>query len=93
METRDLTHCKDGEPYRELVSALAAKLREVRKERGMNLAELARELGTHVSYLFAMESARPYASVDGLIRTLIALGVSRSELAGAIAGPGEGAPE
>ena len=64
----------------ELKLALATFLREVRNRDGVTQTEIARRLGSSQSRVAKMEAADPSVSIDLLIRTLLALGVSRKRV-------------
>lgn len=64
----------------ELKLALATFLREVRNRDGVTQTEIARRLGSSQSRVAKMEAADPSVSIDLLIRTLLALGVSRQRV-------------
>ncbi len=65
-----------------LASALAAR----RTARHLTQAELARRIHSSQSRVAKMEAADGSVSLDLLIRSLLALGTTRKELAAAIAG-------
>lgn len=64
----------------ELKLALATFLREVRNRQGVTQTEIARLLGSSQSRVAKMEAADPSVSIDLLIRTLLALGISRKRV-------------
>ncbi|MBI4220357.1 MAG: helix-turn-helix transcriptional regulator [Chloroflexi bacterium] len=67
--------------YIEIKLALSEKLRDVRERNTLTQAQAARLVGSSQSRLAKMEAGDPSVSVDLLMKTLIALGVSRDELA------------
>lgn len=69
----------------ELKIALADHLRQVRQQNGWTQVQVADRLHTSQSRLAMMEAADPSVSVDLLIRALLGLGLSRSEVAAVIA--------
>lgn len=69
----------------ELKLALAAYLREVREQRGLTQSQLASQLGSSQSRVAKMEAADASVSLDLLVRSLFALGVSRDEVGRVIA--------
>ncbi len=73
--------------YVELKVALGSKLKELRRQKRLSQAELARRLGSSQSRVAKIEAADPSVSIDLLIRSLIALGVTREGLARVIASP------
>jgi ribosome-binding protein aMBF1 (putative translation factor) len=68
----------------ELRLALSAALRERRNELGLSQIELADRLGSSQSRVAKMEACDPTVTVDLLIRSLLALGATRKEIARAI---------
>lgn len=64
----------------ELKLALATHLRQTREQRGLTQLEVARLLGSSQSRVAKMEAADASVSVDLLVRSLLALGVSRVEV-------------
>lgn len=72
----------------ELKLALAAALKRRRSKLGLSQTELAERVGSSQSRVAKMETCDRSVSLDLLVRTLLAVGVSRSELAKAMtAGP------
>ncbi len=67
--------------YVDLKLALARALRERRRDRKLSQAQLAKVLGSSQSRVAKMESADATVSADLLIRSLLALGSTRRELA------------
>ncbi len=72
--------------YLQLRHRLAEALRKRRQARRLSQTELAARLRTSQSRLAKMEAGDPSVSLDLLIRSLLALGVSTRALARAIAG-------
>jgi DNA-binding XRE family transcriptional regulator len=64
--------------------ALAERLRSVRQEKGMTQAELARRIGSSQSRVAKIEAGDPSVSMDLLVRTLLAAGADRKDVARAI---------
>lgn len=75
----------------EIKLALARCLRERRAAQQWTQAELARQLGSSQSRVAKMESADASVSLDLLIRALLALGITRREVA-RIIGQGTATP-
>ena len=75
--------------YVEIKLALSKKVREVRQGRNLTQAQAAKLAGSSQSRLAKMESGDPAVSVDLLVKTLIALGMSNRHLARTI---GDSAP-
>lgn len=69
----------------ELKLALAVYLREVREQKGWTQSQVARRLGSSQSRVAKMEAADASVSLDLLVKSLLALGVSRSEVGRVIA--------
>ena len=69
----------------ELKLALADALKRRRGKLGLSQAELAERVGSSQSRVAKMEMGNRSVSLDLLVRTLLALGASRSELAKAMA--------
>ena len=71
--------------YVELRLALSRSVRELRLNQRLTQNEVARLLGSSQSRLAKMESGDTSVSLDLLIRSIIALGASRTDLARMIA--------
>jgi DNA-binding XRE family transcriptional regulator len=71
--------------YVELKIALRNALRARRQRRGVTQQALARLLRSSQSRIAKMEAGDPTVSIDLLVRALLALGVTRREVAKAIA--------
>ena len=69
----------------ELKLALAQHLRDVRTRRRLTQQAVADLVGSSQSRVAKMEAADPSASVDLMVRTLLALGVSRRQVGRVIA--------
>ena len=69
----------------ELKLALANYLRELRTRNAWTQSQVARRLGSSQSRVAKMEAADASVSLDLLVRSLLALGASRSEVGGVIA--------
>lgn len=67
--------------YIELRISLCRHLKEKRKERGWTQTRLAQEIGSSQSRIAKVEANDPSVSVDLLVRSLFATGVSNGELA------------
>jgi DNA-binding XRE family transcriptional regulator len=65
----------------ELKLALATRLRERRCRRGMTQAELARLLGSSQPRVAKMEAGDRSVTLDLLVRSLLAMGATRREIA------------
>lgn len=69
----------------ELKLALAAYLRDLRRRRGWTQAQVARRISSSQSRVAKMEAADGSVSLDLLVRSLLALGVSRRDVGRVIA--------
>jgi DNA-binding XRE family transcriptional regulator len=67
--------------YIELKLAFSKRLRERRIKDRLTQAQLARQIKSSQSRVAKMEAGDPSVSIDLLIRSLIALGASKKELA------------
>jgi DNA-binding XRE family transcriptional regulator len=65
----------------ELKLALATNLKKRRRDRGMTQTELAKRLGSSQPRVARMESADRSVTLDLLVRSLLALGATRRDLA------------
>ena len=70
--------------YVELRLRLAATLRQRRQKKRLSQSELASRINSSQSRVAKMEAGDPSVSLDLLIRSLLALGASRRDLARAI---------
>ena len=76
----------DGQAaFIELKLALADYLRELRARNSWTQAQVARRLGSSQSRVAKMEAADASVSLDLLVKSLLALGTSRSEVGRVIA--------
>ncbi len=71
----------EEDAYIELKLRLAKSLREQREQRKVTQVELARAMKSSQSRVAKMEAGDPSVSLDLLIRSLLALGMSRNALA------------
>ena len=69
----------------ELKLALADYLRDLRARNGWTQAQVARRLGSSQSRVAKMEAADATVSLDLLVKSLLSLGASRSEVGSVIA--------
>jgi len=76
----------EEEAYIEIRLRLAEGLKLRRAKRGVTQEELAKSVHSSQSRIAKMEAGDPTVSLDLLVRTLLALGVSRRELAELISG-------
>lgn len=67
--------------YVEMKLALSAALRKRRRQNKLTQADLARVIASSQSRVAKMEAGDPTVSIDLLVKSLLALGVSRKELA------------
>ena len=70
--------------YIELKLSLSDSLKEARVREKLTQADLAKLVQSSQSRVAKMEAGDPTVSVDALIKTLLALGVSRQQVAKAI---------
>ena len=83
---KDLLHLSDEEEaYIELRLKLAEGLKARRADKGLTQIELAKAIRSSQSRVAKMEAGDPTVSLDLLVRSLLALGASNSELAKIIA--------
>lgn len=66
--------------YIEMKLALSEKLRERRLRKKLTQAELAKAIESSQSRVAKMEAGDPTVSIDLLLKSLLALGVSKKEL-------------
>jgi transcriptional regulator with XRE-family HTH domain len=71
--------------YVDLKLRLADSLRRRREKQRISLSDLARLVGSSQSRVAKMERGDPSVSLDLLVRTLLAVGASRRDLARAVA--------
>ena len=84
--TKDLLQLSDEEEaYIELRLKLAEGLKARRADKGLTQIELAKAIRSSQSRVAKMEAGDPTVSLDLLVRSLLALGASNSELAKIIA--------
>ena len=84
--TRELLRLTDEEvAYIELKLALADRLRAMREKKGMTQIGLAKLTGSSQSRVAKMETGDPSVSLDLLVKSLLALGATRKQIAGAMA--------
>ena len=74
----------DEVAYIEMKIALSESLREQRLKEKMSQIELAKMVKSSQSRIAKMEAGDPSVSIDLLMKSLLALGVSRKDLAKAI---------
>jgi ribosome-binding protein aMBF1 (putative translation factor) len=75
----------DEEAYIELRLKLAEGLKARRADKGLTQIQLAKAIQSSQSRVAKMEAGDPTVSLDLLVRSLLALGASNSELARIIA--------
>ncbi len=69
----------------EMKLALADSVRRRRRARKLTQAQLAKRIGSSQSRVAKIEAADPEVSIDLLVRTLLSLGASRTQVAKVIA--------
>jgi ribosome-binding protein aMBF1 (putative translation factor) len=72
---------KEEAAFVEMKLALAESMRKRRQARRLTQTQLARKIGSSQSRVAKMEAADPSVSIDLLVRSLLAMGVSRSDVA------------
>jgi predicted XRE-type DNA-binding protein len=70
----------------EIRLSLSKFLRQRRQEQQLSQQKLAKNISSSQSRVAKMEAADPSVSIDLLIRSLIALGATREDIANAISG-------
>ena len=75
----------DEEAYIELKIALSEQLRKIRLKNNITQVELAQLVASSQSRVAKMEAGDASVTVDLLVKSLLALGATRKELATAIA--------
>jgi DNA-binding XRE family transcriptional regulator len=84
-DARELLSLSDQEAlFIELKLALSRQLKELRLRRQLSQAEFAAQVQSSQSRVAKMEAGDPSVSIDLLVRSLLALGASREELAQSI---------
>ncbi len=66
--------------YIEMKLALSEKLKECRRQKELTQAQLAKAIDSSQSRVAKMEAGDPTVSMDLLVKSLLALGVTRKEL-------------
>ncbi len=82
---KDLLQLSDEEAYIELRLKLAEGLKARRADKGLTQIAFAKAIQSSQSRVAKMEAGDPTVSLDLLVRSLLALGASNSELAKIIA--------
>ena len=72
---------KEEAAFVEMKLALAESMRKRRQARRLTQTQLAKKIGSSQSRVAKMEAADPSVSIDLLVRSLLAMGVSRSDVA------------
>ena len=76
---------KEESAYIDMKLALSDALKNERTKRKISQVELAKMISSSQSRVAKMEAADPSVSVDLLVRSLLALGVSRNQVAKSVA--------
>jgi DNA-binding XRE family transcriptional regulator len=85
-DARDFLQLTAGEAeFVEIKLALARRLRELREKHNWTQAEFAKHVGSSQSRVAKMEAADPTVTVDLLLRSLLAAGANRKEVARVVA--------
>jgi DNA-binding XRE family transcriptional regulator len=72
---------KEESAFVEMKLALADSVRRRRRARQLTQTQLARRIGSSQSRVAKIEGGDPSVSIDLLVKTLLAMGASRTELA------------
>jgi DNA-binding XRE family transcriptional regulator len=70
----------------EIRLSLSKSLKQLRKDKQLSQQELAQDINSSQSRVAKMEAGDPSVSIDLLIRSLLALGAARKDIASAISG-------
>jgi DNA-binding XRE family transcriptional regulator len=70
----------------EIRLSLSKSLKQLRKDKQLSQQELAKDISSSQSRVAKMEAGDPSVSIDLLIRSLLALGAARKDIALAISG-------
>jgi len=85
-DTKEFLGLSDEEvAYIELKLALSDQLRAIREKKGLTQIALANLTGSSQSRIAKMESGDASVTIDLLVKSLLALGVTRKQIAGAFA--------
>jgi DNA-binding XRE family transcriptional regulator len=92
-DTREFLGLSDEEmAYIEIKLALSSRVRTLRQEKKLTQEQTAKLIGSSQSRVAKIESGDPTVSIDLQVKSLIALGASREELAEAIKSSGMAIP-
>jgi len=92
-DTKEFLRLSDEEmAYIEIKIALSNRVRELRQKRKLTQEQTAKLIGSSQSRVAKIESGDPTVSIDLHVKSLIALGASREELAEAIKTSGVAIP-
>jgi DNA-binding XRE family transcriptional regulator len=84
-DAKEFLNLSDEElEYIEIKIALSQTVRELRKQRKLTQEQVAKLIGSSQSRVAKIEAGDPTVSIDLQVKSLIALGSSREELAQAI---------
>ena len=87
-DARDFLELSDEEAaYIEMRILLVQKLRDLRQAKKMSQTDLAKLIGSSQSRVAKMESGDPSVSTDLLLKAMLALGATRSQIAKTIGSP------
>lgn len=75
----------DETSFIELKLALGQRLKTAREKKGVTQTDLAKLAGSSQSRVAKMEAGDPSVSMDLIVKTLLAMGVSRKQIASTIA--------
>jgi len=92
-DTKEFLGLSDEEmAYIEIKLALSTRVRELRKKRKLTQEQTTKLIGSSQSRVAKIESGDPTVSIDLQVKSLIALGASREDLAEAIKSSGVAMP-
>jgi len=84
-DAQSFLELSDGEmEYIEIKISLSQKVKELRKLRELTQEEMAKLIGSSQSRVAKIEAGDPSVSIDLQVKSLIALGATRTELAATI---------
>jgi predicted XRE-type DNA-binding protein len=83
----------DEATFVDMKLALATELRKKRRQRHLTQAQVAKKLESSQSRVAKMEAADPSVSMDLLVKSLLAIGASRTEVAAALSNEADSAPD
>jgi len=93
-DAQEFLGLSEGEAtFVEMKLALAAELRKKRRKRHLTQTQVAKMLESSQSRVAKMEAGDPTVSMDLLMRSLLAIGATRTDLATALSKTKAGSPD